>query len=175
MSYLRNINAVAYDYILSKVIKHQNGRPAKQVQLNMRKKLHWFFERGSTATLAAQRTGININTVCKYFEEFFEQVMEAEKSDFLERQKKERERTIIAIDGQIFDAYEFLNELDMQIAKSKQEGKMIPRHLLSLKLETGRFISVLTERKGLFLMQPSVDEAINKKIETWMRDNAKTG
>ena len=153
----------------------QRGRPAKETQLSIQKILRQYFERGITASLTAQRTGTNINTVCKYFDEFYEQAAESEKFDFLERQKKERERIVISFDGQILDAYESLDDLDSQIKKYKQDDKVIPRHLLSLKLEVMKYITSLTEKKGAFVMQPAMDEALQNKIEEYMRENAKTG
>ena len=153
----------------------QRGRPARLVQQNMQKTLRLYYERGISATATAQRTGININTVCKYFEEFYEQVTESEKLDFLERQKKDRERIIITFDGQILDAYKFLDELDLVIKNYKGEKKLVPRHLLSLRLETMKYITSLTEKKGSFEMQPAMDDAIKKKIEEFVKENAKFG
>ncbi|HSB57278.1 MAG TPA: hypothetical protein VLD38_05680 [Nitrosopumilaceae archaeon] len=153
----------------------QRGRPPKEEQLETQKTLQWYFERGITATVTSQRTGKNINTVCKYFEEFYEQISEFEKVEFLERQKKERERIIITFDSQILDTYESLDDIESEINKYKQEKKPIPRHLISLKLETMKYISILTEKKGSFVMLPSMDDATKKKIEEWVKENAKAG
>ncbi len=56
---------------------HQNGRPPKTTQLQMQKELRQYFERGISATVASSKTGINIKTVCKYFEEWSERIKES--------------------------------------------------------------------------------------------------
>jgi len=51
-----------------------NGRPTQKQQLEIQETLRKYFEKGISASSTSQRTGINIKTVCKYFEEWIEQI-----------------------------------------------------------------------------------------------------
>ena len=154
--------------------QRRNGRPSKMTQLHIQKLLRTYFERGIGASVTSEETGINNKTVCKYFDEWSEQISESETVDFLERQKKERERVVVTFDKQILDACKFLDYVNDEIEKCSKENKAIPRHLISSKLEIMKFISSLTERKGSFVMQPIMGEALKKKIEEWMREYGET-
>ena len=131
----------------------------------MQKELRKYYERGISATVTASKTGINVKTVCKYFAEWSEQISESESSDFLERQKNERSQIIVAFDEQILSVHEQLDEIENQIKKYKQENKIIPKHLLSLRLEIVKYVSSLIEKKGLFTIQLPPDEVIEQKVK----------
>jgi len=149
------------------------GRPSKNQQLIIQNKLRLFFDRGYTATLTAEKTHTNIKTVCKYFEEWAEKISEIEDEEFLARQKKEKERVIIAFDHLIFHGYTLLENTKQELAKYESEKKSVPKGLLSLNLEAIKQISNLLERKYSISMQPSFDDAIQEKIEQ-MIGNAKS-
>ena len=83
----------------------------------------------------------------------------------MERQKNERSQIIVAFDEQILSVHAQLDEIENQIKKYKQENKIIPKHLLCLKLEIVKYISSLIEKKGLFTIQLPPDEVIERKIE----------
>lgn len=146
-------------------ITHQNGRPTRNKQLEMQTGLRKYFERGISATVTSSKTGVNIKTVCKYFDEWAEQIRESESNDFLERQKNERAQIIVTFDEQILLVHAQLDDIEDQITKYKKENKIIPKHLLGLRLEISKYLSNLTEKKGLFMMQLTMDEALKKKIE----------
>ena len=111
----------------------------------------------------------------KYFNAWSEQIRESESSDFLERQKNERVQIIVSFDEQILLVREHLDEIEDQIKKFKQENKMIPNQLLSLRLEIVKYISNLTEKKGLFTMQPTMEESLMNKIRTMVQEIGKAG
>lgn len=146
-----------------------HGRPSKAVQIRIQEKLRECFEYGLTATFAAERTGVNIKTVCKYFDEWTEQITEQQNLDYFERQRLERERIIISLDRQIANGIDSLKEIDGEI--KKYGSKTIPRHLFSHRLEVHKFISNLIERKGVFALQPPVDEALRQKISEMLREH----
>lgn len=147
-----------------------HGRPSKAAQTRVQEKLRECFEYGLTATLAAQRTGVNIKTVCKYFDEWTEQITEQQNSDYFERQRVERERIIISLDRQIADGIDSLEDVNNEI--KKYDGKTIPRYLFGHRLEIQKFISSLIEKKGAFALQPPVDEALKQKIAEMLKEHA---
>jgi len=85
---------------------HSNGRPSKKEQLDIQEKLKHYFEKGVSATTTSQLTGLNIKTVCKYFEDWMGQIKKINDVEFLERVKIERERYIGVLDHQLLKLYE---------------------------------------------------------------------
>jgi len=135
------------------------------VQAQIEKTLRPYFERNITATLSSIKTGINIKTVCKYFKFWVEQIRESEERDFLERQRIERERTILSYDNLILEEYELLDEIKDEIKKYKKEKKPISRYLLSTQIEILRNVSSFVEKKGLFSLKFSMEEILGKRVE----------
>lgn len=131
----------------------------------MQKKLRICFERGISATVASKEVGINIKTVCKYYEEWVQQINESETADLMERQKNERQRAILSFDYDIIEAYKQSDYISSELNKLREENKPIPRYLFSFKLEIMRFISNLKERKGAISMVLDSESSIDKKIQ----------
>jgi len=148
----------------------KSGRPTKVDQIQIQNKLRKYFEIGISASLASQKTGINIKTVCKYFDEWAEQILEVESTAFLERQKKERTRVIMALDSLIIEAQGLLDSINSEIEKSSSEKKKA--YLFGIKLSTMKFISDLIEKKTSFAMKPIMDEALKSEISEMMKNAA---
>ena len=149
------------------------GRPTRIQQVGIQKTLRTCFERGISASIASKETGINIKTICKYFDEWIEQINESDTSNFLERQKKEQQRIIISFDNDILESYKLLDEIGLQIQVLQKEVKLVPRHLFSIKLELMRHISNLKEKKGAISMQPYIESALDKKIDEMISKHVK--
>lgn len=147
------------------------GRPSKGEQVQMQKTLRKYFEWGLSATSTASQTGYNVKTVCKYFDEWAEQIMELERKDFFEQNKLDRIQIISSFDSQIIEAYKFLDEISEQISDSKKKGVIVPKHLLTLHLETMRYISNVTEKKGALVMSPVLDQVLKDKILEMIKKN----
>jgi hypothetical protein len=152
---------------------HQNGRPTKSGQIDIETKVRKYFEQGLSATVTAMKTGINIKTVCKYYNEWSDQIRESESDDFLERQKDHRNQIIVTFDEQIFLVNRQLDDIENQIKKYKNENRIIPGHLLGLRLDIVKFLCTLIEKKGLFVMQPTMDEGLANKIKEMLNGNGK--
>ncbi|MDE1770564.1 MAG: hypothetical protein KGI28_08450 [Thaumarchaeota archaeon] len=146
------------------------GRPSKGEQIQMQKVLRKYFERGISATSVSSETGYNIKTVCKYFDEWAEQIMDLDRKDFFEQQKLDRVQIISSFDKQIIDAYKFLDEISEQISYSKKKDNTIPKYLLTSHLEVMRYISSITEKRGAFLMSPVIDRVLKDKILEMMKN-----
>ena len=146
-------------------------------QLEIQRTLRPYFEQGISTTLTAEKTGINIKTVYKYFDFWLQEINEQETSDFLERQRKEKIRIIVSFDKLILEANKHFDNINDEINRLQKEQKAIPRHFFSLKLDAMRYISYLIEKKGSFSMQPTMDEALEKKINEMIKshDNPKSG
>jgi len=157
-------------------LKHKNGRPPKTGQLEIQREIRPYFEKNISATLTAEKTGINIKTVCDYFNGWIEKIYKPEESDFFERQRNEKTRIIVSLDNQILDAHNFLDKIDEEIKKLNEQNKPVA-HLFSFRLGVMRHILTLTEKKGTFSMQPTMDEALEKEIAEKVRghDNTRTG
>jgi hypothetical protein len=149
----------------------KKGRPSKQKQIQIAQILRPYYERGMTATFTARRTAYDIKTVCKYFDVWTKEIQEAEDKDFLSRQKKERERTLISLDYHVDELYKLLDDVNDEIIKNKKNGKGIPRYLFSIKLEIIKTISSLTEKKGLFTIEVPPDKVIEQKIEEMIKQH----
>ena len=154
--------------------KHKNGRPTQKGQLEIQRELKPYFEKGICASFTSEKTGINIKTVCKYFKFWVQEISEAEdNNDFLENQKQVRTRTLVSLDNQILDAYNFLDKIDEEIKKTKEQNKpLMP--LFSFRLGVMRHIATLTKEKGSFSMHPTMKEALEMKSEN-DKKNGDTG
>jgi len=147
-------------------ILHIRGRPSKNIQLETRRKLQFFFERGYSASFTAQEVGLNIKTVCKYFRKFSEQFRDLEDQNFFERTRIDRERMILSYDSIISEYYDMVDDVNEQISKSKKDReRLIPNYLFQIKSNLLKKISNLLEKKAGFRMQPPLDESLKKIIQ----------
>ncbi len=127
-----------------------------------------------SAYYTSEHTGINIKTVCKYFNEWSEEIEETESSSFLERQKRDRIQTIITYDSLISEAQKLSAQISTEIENGTKENKKIPGYLVSHKIELMKFTSALVEKKATFAMRPPMDDAVEKAIEEKMKKYAQS-
>jgi len=160
---------------MSKEQTRKNGRPSKNEQLQIQRELLPYFEQGITPGVTAEKTGINIKTVYDYFDDLVEKASKLEESDFLQRQRNERIRIIISFDKQILEANKHFDDINDEINRLKKEQKTIPQHLFSLRLDAMKYRSYLTEKKGIFLMQPTMEEALEKKVSEMIKKHGNPG
>ena len=91
---------------------NSNGRPTQKQQIEIQETLREYFEKGISATVTSQSTGINIKTVCKYFEEWVEEIKKINDIDFLKRIKLERERYLEVLDQQLLKLYQIQSHVE---------------------------------------------------------------
>ena len=84
---------------------NENGRPTKQEQLDLQKTLREYYEKGISATTTANLAGINVKTVCNYFNEWYKQINEIERSKFQDRVLEARSQHLIVLDNQLDNLY----------------------------------------------------------------------
>jgi hypothetical protein len=147
---------------------HKNGRPDVNTQNQIKNILLQCYEDGLSAYYTTKKTGYNIKTVYKYFNDWSEEIEESEMDDYLERQKRERIKTIVAYDSQLDETAKLLSQVNLEIESSIKEKKSIPKHLLGYKLEIMKFKALLLEKKTGFSMQPTMNEAMIKKVKEAM-------
>lgn len=90
---------------------NENGRPTKQEQLELQKTLRGYYEKGISATTTANMTGINVKTVCKYFNEWSKQIDEIERSKFQDQVLEARSQHLIVLDHQLDYLYKLQDRM----------------------------------------------------------------
>lgn len=104
------------------------GRPTKKEQIDIEQKLREYFEKGISATTTSQLTKLNIKTVCKYFDNWTQQIRKINDVEFLKRIKTERENYLMVLDRQLLKLYDLQDEMDKHVIhphKSTWDGKVI--------------------------------------------------
>ncbi len=104
---------IVFQKVMSKE-SNSSGRPTQKQQLEIQETLRKYFEKGISASSTSHRTGINIKTVCKYFEEWIEQIRKINDMDFLKRIKLEREHYLAVLDQQLLKLYEIQDDMEKQ-------------------------------------------------------------
>jgi len=103
-------------------ITHDQGRPTKQEQIEIERKLRPYFEIGDSATQTARRTGLNIKTVLRYFDQWYEEIEKSEQSNFIKRCKKQKERELISLSNEISSLNDDKKEIELLIEASRKAG-----------------------------------------------------
>jgi len=142
---------------MNQVERRSNGRPTKTQQLHIQSTLREYYERGMSAVFTSKKTRINIKTVCNYFNEWTNELIHIEETDFVLRQHREKERSIINLEYMIHKMYEHLELIDDEIKNYKKEKKPVPPHLFSSKLQTLCNIKDMTQTRGALGMSPTID------------------
>lgn len=140
----------------------QRGRPSKATQIQITGDIRPYFEKAYSATFTANKTGYDIKTVCKYFNEWLKQIVEDEDRGFIQRQKEAKEQAILSLDYTIFEEYNLLQEINEEIEKLRKDCKPVPKHLTSTKFLIIREISNMTQQKLALAMAPTIDVDIGK-------------
>lgn len=156
--------------------QNKKGRPTLGTQSQIKSTLLQYYEANLSAPYAAKKTGYDIKTVYRYYNEFYEEIAKFETSSYFERQKQDRIQIIVSFDSQIDEAGMFLSQINSEIENSVKEKKSIPRHLFGFKLDAMRFRSSLTEKKAAFVTQQQIDDdSLKKKIEKNIEEYNPTG
>lgn len=142
-------------FIMSLVQRRSNGRPTKTEQLQIDDVLRPYFERNMSAKFTANSTGMNIKTVCIYFNRWAEEIINSKSEEHVRRWREERERTILSYDNLILEEYLRLDEINHKIKKLEEEGKEVPLNLQKSRQDVVKFISVLIEKKSRIALPPA--------------------
>jgi len=146
----------------------QKGRPSKETQVQIIREIRPYFEKSFSATFTANKTGHDIKTVCKYFNEWSKQLIENEDKNFIQRQKEAKEQAIWNLDYIISEEYALLHEINEEIKNLRKNVKPIPKHLVSTKFLILREIAEMTQEKLALAMTPTLEVDIRRSIEKYM-------
>ncbi len=141
------------------------GRPNKAEQLHIERKLRPYFERMLSTSLAARKSGININTVKKYYKVFSDEIKLSEHPDFIQRSKYSIQNCALAIDSQLSKLYTLQDKLELQInSEIKQHGRVTPT-LYKISITLTKNISDLLFRKTNLIISPTADITLSNYIK----------
>ncbi|MEO9276690.1 MAG: hypothetical protein ABI340_02760 [Nitrososphaera sp.] len=143
----------------------QKGRPSKKTQIQIINDIRSYFEKSFSATFTSSKTGYDIKTVCKYFNEWSEQIVKNEDEDFIKRQREAKELSVLNYDRIIFEEYILLDDINKEIKKIQKDGKPVPKHLISTKFLILREISNMTQSKFGLIVTPTMDWNLNEVLE----------
>ena len=134
------------DAILVQDNVHDRGRPSKAEELEIEQTLQTFFIKTYSATFTAKKTGYNIKTVAKYYNQFKQEILESETLDFVKRCKEEKEKCLYAYDELIYSLYEDRKDIERLIDASEKIGDLqnvtkLYRTKLKINEDIGNFVS----------------------------------
>jgi hypothetical protein len=138
----------------------KRGRPTRYNQVQIKKILEPFYQKGISANVTSKKTGMNIKTVSKYFKEWDKKLVDSDK-DFLTRVKITKEQNIQALDREILSLYD--QEKEIESVKKSIKGNGDITHfvkLLKLKLKfSDQRMKILAARTNL-ISTPTADTII---------------
>lgn len=135
----------------------KHGRPNKAEQLHIEKILWPYFEKMLSTSFVARNTGININTVKKYYKVFSDQVRSSEQTDFIKRSKDIIQSCNLALDKQLSKLYTLQDKLEMQINHEIKQHDRIPPVLYKISIALSDKISDLLLKKANMILSPTAD------------------
>lgn len=135
--------------------RNGKGRPSKSEQLEIERNLRTYFGRGKSTYQAAIKTGYSINTVKKYFSNFYKEVRDSEGPEFVQACKDRIVSACLAIDVQLSKMEEMQKELD----QIPQAGTRYIQ-LYKLKISLANSISDLFIKKLNIANSPTFDEML---------------
>lgn len=150
------------------------GRPNKAEQLQIERKLRPYFERMLTVSFAARETGINVNTVKKYYKTWYNEIISTEHPDFIKRSKITILNANVALDYQLSKLYKLQAIIEKQIKHSIKQNNGIP-HLENNTYKTSILlaekISDLILKKTNLTTTPTADVILSNEIKEYLIEN----
>ena len=118
-----------------------------------------------SSSIAAKETGININTVKKYYRDFSNQIKSSQHPDFIQRSKNTVQNCSLAFDVQLSKLYTLQDKLEAQINQEiKQKGK-IPPALYKISMRLSAEIAGLFFKKANLTLSPTADITLSRYIK----------
>ncbi len=146
------------------------GRPSNLSQMQMQEKLQYYFSYNISERLVAEKINVNIKTVSKYFSQWRQEQAERQKIDYIKNDKARRAQIILALEQQILDGLDSLEDVKSRIQEFKTRNESPPNYLLPHKLDIQKYITSLIEKKGSFELQPPLNESLKGQIEQMVKE-----
>ena len=144
------------------------GRPNKSEQLQLERKLRPYFEKMLSATFAARKTRINVNTVKKYYKTWFDEIKSSEHPDFIKRSKITISNSNLALDIQLSKLYKLQETLEKQINHNIKQNGGIPNieiNVYKTSILLSEKISDLILKKTNLIVSPTADVTLSHEIK----------
>jgi len=159
-------------------VKTKRGRPSTNKQVLIQKQIREYFDIGVTAFAASYHSGINKNTVCKYFKKWTDELLEEQKRSSFERIETAGVRHILTLEH-------IIKDVKCQLERIKKKEKLFSseKNLHSIKnlsyrnypcffenkiIELNKFLADLEERKARITMIRTPSEIISEEIDKFI-------
>ena len=150
------------------------GRPNKAKQLQIERRLRPYFEKMLTVSLAARETGVNPNTVKKYYKIWYNEIMSTEHPDFIKRSKITISNANVALDNQLSKLYKLQAMQEKQIKHSIEQNNGIPyleNNIYKTSVLLVEKISDLILKKTNLTSTPTADVTLSNEIKEYLIEN----
>jgi hypothetical protein len=118
-----------------------------------------------SSSIAAKETGININTVKKYYRDFSNQIKLSQHPDFIQHSKNTIQNCMLALDVQISKLYTLQDKLEMQMNHEIRQHDSIPPMLYKISISLSDKISDLLLKKTNLTISPTADITLSRFIK----------
>ena len=144
--------------VASNEFDHSRGRPTKLEEIAIKRELRPYFEGGYSGHYTASKTGYDAKTVNRIFNQWYQEILDSENGDFLQRAKEQKMQTIIALDTQLDKLHEHQNMIDQALnAAIKLANWDMVEKFSKLKLKTIEIIGKFVSAKINLVNTPTYD------------------
>jgi len=125
----------------------RKGRANIQEHVNIRMKIIECYEKNLTAPAAARETGYNIKTVYEHYDDISQILLDSKHRDLVMQKNREAAQLIASHERLILKLHQTLDTAVDQMSKLNEEGKPIPKHIMSDITKITMYIAELNEKK----------------------------
>src|SRR5579864_7556884 len=136
--------------------RNGRGKPSKQEQLEIERRLRPLFIRDVSPYHAVIETGYSPNTVKKYYHKFYKEIRDLEGSDFAQQCKDRIVSACFGIDEEISNLRKIRKELELK----SQTGGTQYIQLYKLQISLSNSISDLILKRLGIANSPTYDEML---------------
>lgn len=132
------------------------GRPTKSEQLQTERRLRPLFMRGMSTYSASIETGYSINTVRKYYDNFYKETRDLEGPEFDQACKDRKITACLALDIQI----QKMEKMQKELEQKSQIGGTQDIQQYKLRISLCNMISDLNIKRLSIANSPTADEML---------------
>jgi len=137
-------------------VHNRKGRPSKAEQIQIERRLKPLFMRGSSSSSAAIETGYSINTVKKYYGNFYQEIRDLEDPEFNQACKNRKISACLGIDKQLLK----MEKMQKELEQKPQTGGTQDIQLYKLRISLANSISDLCIKRLNIANSPTSDELL---------------
>jgi len=120
-----------------------------------------FYERGVSATTTSLETGLNIKTVCKYFNQLASDFKKIEDVEFQNRIINERIRYLIVLDRQLLKLYSLQTDMEKnQLIGTTSTGDFFNYHYKERLTLINTIFHIMEKKIELLNEIPGLEESV---------------